>query len=51
MSWTPDQARALADKILAMSKAPACAVALNLRTLGHTRFAANDVTTASGTCG
>ena len=46
MSWTPDQARALADKILAMSKAPACAVALNLRTLGHTRFAANDVTTA-----
>jgi predicted Zn-dependent protease len=46
MSWTQDQARALADKILAMSKAPACEVALNLSTLGHTRFAANDVTTA-----
>jgi predicted Zn-dependent protease len=46
MSWTQDQARALADKIMAMSKAPACEVSLTLRTLGHTRFAANDVTTA-----
>jgi predicted Zn-dependent protease len=46
MSWTPEQAHALADKILAMSKAPACEVAMNLRTVGHTRFAANDVTTA-----
>jgi predicted Zn-dependent protease len=46
MSWTQEQARALADKILAMSKAPACAVTLRRQTLGHTRFAANDVTTA-----
>jgi predicted Zn-dependent protease len=46
MSWTQDQARALADKILKMSKAPACEVSLSLRTMGHTRFAANDVTTA-----
>jgi predicted Zn-dependent protease len=46
MSWTQEQARALADKILAMSKAPACEVSMSLRTLGHTRFAANDVTTA-----
>ena len=46
MSWTRDQARALADKILAMSKAPACEVTLNQQTLGNTRFAANDVTTA-----
>jgi predicted Zn-dependent protease len=46
MSWTRDQAHALADKILAMSTAPACAIALDLRTVGNTRFAANDVTTA-----
>ena len=29
MSWTQDQARALADKILAMCKAPACEVSLS----------------------
>ena len=46
MSWTQAQARALADRILSMSKAPACEVSLSLRTIGHTRFAANDVTTA-----
>jgi predicted Zn-dependent protease len=46
MTWTQEQARTLAHKILAMSKAPACEVSLSLRTLGHTRFAANDVTTA-----
>jgi predicted Zn-dependent protease len=46
MTWTQDQARALAQKILAMSKAPACEVSLSLQSLGHTRFAANDVTTA-----
>jgi predicted Zn-dependent protease len=46
MTWTEDQARALARKILAMSKAPACEVSLSLQTLGNTRFAANDVTTA-----
>jgi predicted Zn-dependent protease len=46
MSWTQAQARALADQILSMSKAPACELSLSLRTVGHTRFAANDVTTA-----
>src|SRR5271163_330094 len=46
MSWTPEQARALAQKILAMSKAPACEISLSQQALGHTRFAANDVTTA-----
>ena len=46
MSWNQEQARALAQKILGMSKAPACEVSLSLRSLGHTRFAANDVTTA-----
>src|SRR5271155_858913 len=46
MSWTQAQARALADRVLSMSKAPACEVSLSLRTVGHTRFAANDVTTA-----
>jgi predicted Zn-dependent protease len=46
MAWTQDQARELANKILAMSKAPACEVSLGLSSQGHTRFAANDVTTA-----
>ena len=46
MTWTQDQARALAQKILAMSRAPACEVSLSLQILGNTRFAANDVTTA-----
>jgi predicted Zn-dependent protease len=46
MTWTPEQARALAQKILAMSKAPACEVSLSLQAQGNTRFAANDVTTA-----
>jgi predicted Zn-dependent protease len=46
MTWTQEQARTLAQKILAMSKAPTCELSLSLRTLGHTRFAANDVTTA-----
>ena len=46
MSWTEGQARALAQKILGMSKSPACEVSLSLRVLGNTRFAANDVTTA-----
>jgi predicted Zn-dependent protease len=46
MTWTQEQARALSQKILAMSKAPACEVSLSLRTVGNTRFAANDVTTS-----
>jgi predicted Zn-dependent protease len=46
MSWTSDQAKALADRILSFSKAPECEVSLRLSETGHTRFAANEVTTA-----
>ncbi len=46
MSWTPDQAKALADTILSFSKAPECEVSLRLSDSGHTRFAANEITTA-----
>jgi predicted Zn-dependent protease len=49
MSWTSEQARALSDRILSFSKAPECEVSLSLSTTGHTRFAANDVTTAGVT--
>jgi predicted Zn-dependent protease len=46
MSWTSDQARRLAERILSFSKAPECEVSLRLSETGHTRFAANEVTTA-----
>jgi predicted Zn-dependent protease len=46
MSWTPDQAKALAERILSFSKAPDCEVFLRLSQTGHTRFAANEITTA-----
>jgi predicted Zn-dependent protease len=46
MSWTPDQAKALAERILSFSKAPECEVSLRLSQTGHTRFAANEITTA-----
>jgi predicted Zn-dependent protease len=46
MSWTSDQAKALADRILSFSKAPDCEVSLRLSQTGHTRFAANEITTA-----
>ncbi len=46
MSWTSDQARSLAEKILSFSKAPECEVSLRLSETGHTRFAANEITTA-----
>jgi predicted Zn-dependent protease len=46
MSWTETEARALADRILGFSKAEECEVALALADEGHTRFAANDITTA-----
>jgi predicted Zn-dependent protease len=46
MSWTETDARALADRILKFSKAAECEVALALADDGHTRFAANDITTA-----
>ena len=46
MSWNPDQAKALAERILSFSKAPECEVSLRLSQTGHTRFAANEITTA-----
>jgi predicted Zn-dependent protease len=46
MSWTSDQARSLAERILSFSKAAECEVSLRLTQTGHTRFAANEITTA-----
>jgi predicted Zn-dependent protease len=46
MSWTSDQTRSLAEKILSFSKAAECEVSLRLSQTGHTRFAANEITTA-----
>ena len=46
MSWTIEEARALADRILSFSRAAECELSLSLSAAGHTRFAANDVTTA-----
>jgi len=46
MSWTSEQARALTNRILSFSKAAECEVSLSLSATGHTRFAANDITTA-----
>jgi predicted Zn-dependent protease len=46
MTWTSEKARALCDRILSSSKARECELSLRLVDAGHTRFAANDVTTA-----
>ena len=46
MSWTSDQAKALADTIFSFSKAAECEVSMRLSQNGHTRFAANEITTA-----
>jgi predicted Zn-dependent protease len=46
MTWTTEKARALCDRILSFSKARECEVSLRMAEEGHTRFAANDVTTA-----
>jgi predicted Zn-dependent protease len=46
MSWTSQNARELCDRIFSFSKARECEVWLDLDDSGHTRFAANDVTTA-----
>lgn len=48
MSWTADEARTLAGRILSLSKADECEVAMGGGESSHTRFAANEVTT-SGT--
>jgi len=46
MGWKKEQARALADRVLSFSRAADCEVFLGLSETGHTRFAANQVTTA-----
>jgi predicted Zn-dependent protease len=46
MAWTREDARKLTDRILSYSRAPECEVTLEQTETGHTRFAANDVTTA-----
>jgi predicted Zn-dependent protease len=46
MSWTSPKARELRDRILSFSKAAECELSLALEEAGHTRFAANEVTTA-----
>jgi len=46
MGWTKEQARALAQRVLSFSRASDCEVFLTLFERGHTRFAANNVTTA-----
>ena len=43
---TRDQAKALADRTLALSKADGCQVSINSGADGNTRFAANDISTA-----
>lgn len=46
MSWTRQQAKGLTDQILSYSRAKECEVSLEHTQLGHTRFAANDITTS-----
>jgi predicted Zn-dependent protease len=46
MSWTREQARELIERVLSFSKSDECEVDVALRQDAHTRFAANDVTTA-----
>ena len=46
MTWTSEKARALTDRILSFSKAKECELSLRFSEDGHTRFAANDITTS-----
>jgi predicted Zn-dependent protease len=46
MAWTKEAAKKLADEVFSYSKAPECEVWLEASDAGHTRFAANDVTTS-----
>jgi predicted Zn-dependent protease len=46
MAWTREESKKLADRILSYSRAPECEVWLEATEAGHTRFAANDVTTS-----
>jgi len=49
MSWTAEEAKRLAQRILSHSRADECEVTLLLSDASHTRFAANDVTTSGTT--
>ena len=49
MSWTADEAKKLAQRILSYSKADECEVTLQLNDSSHTRFAANEVMTSGST--
>jgi predicted Zn-dependent protease len=46
MAWTRAEAKKLAEKVFSYSRAPECEVWLEATQAGHTRFAANDVTTS-----
>src|SRR5262245_25005128 len=46
MSWTRQDAKKIADRIFSYSRAAECEVFLDLERTTHTRFAANDITTA-----
>ncbi len=46
MAWTADQAKALAERVFAISKADECNLALEAEDSAHTRFAASEVTTS-----
>src|SRR6218665_2574183 len=51
MIWTREQAKALADRALGMSKAETTSVAINGSERASVRFARNSVTTAGATAG
>ena len=51
MIWTREQAKALADRALGMSKAEQTSVAINGSERASVRFARNSVTTAGATAG
>ena len=46
MPLTREEAKRLTDRILSYAKAPECEVVVDMTQAGHTRFAANDVTTS-----
>ena len=46
MSWTQEEVKDLAERILSFSKADECDVTFEAEDSAHTRFAANDVTTS-----
>src|SRR5262245_64447104 len=49
MGWTAEEAKALAQSILAYSKSDECEVACEQTESAHTRFAASEVTTSGTT--